>query len=593
MKRVPFHCVDRGILWLTLMCFVVILLGADRGSAGEREVRTGPQMHVVHATRVGVSPPLRSFVGEDFKAVGSKTAAPRSSEGPWHQAWGDQVEERLKLILPNTEDRALQRGLPASRSPGDLGNPLINIAGNSVGELGVPVAPADSNGDVGRDYYVQWVNLHWSIYDKRTGIREFGPYPGNAFWSGFGGLCETHNDGNPIVIFDHLADRWLMSQFAVSPTGGGHQCIAVSQSSDPSGTYYLYDYTWPEGLFNDYPKLGLWPNAYLVTANEFDSGNFASVGLGAFDRQAMIAGDPSAQLIVFHQSMNADWQYFSAQPVHLEGPAPSNPDLPGLFINAQDSVAWGIGAVADAVHMWSLNLDWDFWYYSTLDGPVDITSITNFDQVMCNFSRSCIPQPDTGNALDPLAIMNMYRAQYRDMGTHESLVLNLTVDVGTNQAGVRWFEFRRSGSTSNPWALYQEGTYAPDTEHRWMGSIAMDISGNIAIAYSVSSSSIYPSIRYTGRVAGDPLGVMTQGEKVLIDGTGSELATNRWGDYSSLSVDPDDNCTFWYTQEYLETSGSFEWTTRIGSFKFDSCQGPLFYDGFESGDTTQWSSSVP
>lgn len=495
---------------------------------------------------------------------------------------GDRADRAIPLRVPADLD---QRHKPTEAgpdpvrqsvfSPGPTSvatpSPILSFDGLSDDDnsavLGFRVVPPDTNGDVGRSHYVQFINLIFAVYDKATGTRVFGPVPGNLPWSGFGGICEENNDGDPVVLYDHLADRWVFSQFAIG--ADGHQCVAVSATGDPPGPYHRYDFVVSPGAFNDYPKLGVWPDGYYLTANEFNS-TFEGAIAVAFERDEMLQGAP-AQMVKFGPLGCGTECFFSLQPSHLEGPAPRG-DVPNTFVMAFDDETWGTGTNPDGYRLWDFSVDWANPANSSFTalGQVDTAE---FDSEMCHFTFGCILQPTPGERLDPLAQFTMYRAQYRSFRGHDSLVLNHTVDVnGKSLGGIRWVELRRE---SGGWFLHQTGTYAPaDGNHRWMGSVAMDSSGNIALGFSVSSRTTFPSVRYATRTADDPLGQLPGGEMELVAGAGVQQASfNRWGDYSSMSVDPVDDCTFWYTQEYYANTGSFDFKTRIGSFKLPNCGG--------------------
>jgi hypothetical protein len=437
-------------------------------------------------------------------------------------------------------------------------SPILNFAG--VGNVN-GVLPPDTNGDVGPNHYVQMINLSFAIWDK-SGTLLYGPANNNTLWSGFGGPCETYNHGDPIVLYDQQAGRWLMSQFAVP--GPYYQCIAISQTGDPTGAWYRYAFLVHATKMNDYPKFGVWPDGYYMSVNQFDPG-WAGAGVFVFDRAKMLAG--LAATFQYFDLGAVNLNYGGLLPSDLDGQAPPA-GAPNYFVSVDDN-AWGYSP--DALHIWPFHVDWATPANSTLTGPTQLPTAA-FDSNMCNYGRNCIPQPGTTRKLDAISDRLMYRLQYRNFGTHQTLVASHTVDVnGTNRAGIRWHELRNTGSG---WSIYQQGTYSPDSHHRWMGSLAMDGAGNMALGYSVSSSFLYPSIRYTGRLAGDPLGTMPQGEATLIAGGGSQThSASRWGDYSMMAVDPSDDCTFWYTQEYYATTSSAGWLTRVGSFTFPSCAG--------------------
>ena len=430
------------------------------------------------------------------------------------------------------------------------------------------VLPPDTVGDIGPGHYVQMVNIAFAIYD-RTGTLLHGPVNNNTLWAGFGGPCETTNDGDPIVLYDHLADRWMMSQFALLnfPFGPFYQCIAVSQGPDPTGAWYLYEFLISDNKINDYPKFGVWPDGYYMAVNQFQCNfmrcRWGGQGVVAFERDKMLQGLPARMVYFDLQSVDSDLG--GMLPADLDGPEPPA-GAPNPFLMVEDD-AWG--PWPDRFRKWDFHVDWSNPTNSTFTFDRFINTAP-FDSNLCGYSRNCIPQPG-GTAVDTLSDRLMNRLQYRNFGAHQSMVVNHTVDVGdfNNHAGVRWYELRDSGGG---WSIRQQGTYAPDPDHRWMASAAMNGAGDIALGYSVSSESVHPSIRFTGRLVGDPLGDMTQGEGTIIAGSGYQThSSGRWGDYSSMSVDPVDDCTFWYTQEYYAIAGVAPWQTRVGSFKFADC----------------------
>jgi len=433
--------------------------------------------------------------------------------------------------------------------------PGMNFDGVGLPGYTVSGAPPDTNGAVGSTQYVQWVNTAFSVFDKANGNLLYGPANGNTLWQGFGGRCETDNSGDPIVAYDKAANRWVMTQFAVSAQPY-MQCIAVSTTSDATGTWRRFAYQFGNG-FNDYPKVGVWPDAYYITFNMFTNGaTFAGAKACAFDRNQMLtaAGTPGAM-----QCFQLSTTYGGLLPSDLDGSTPPPAGSPNYLLAFDDVSLAGL-------NLWKFHVDWASPASSTFTGPVSIPTVA-FTEA-CN-GGTCITQPGTTQQLDSLADRLMYRLAYRNFGDHESLVVNHSVDV-SGHAGVRWYEVR--SPNAGP-AVFQQGTFSPDASHRWMGSIGQDRSGNVLLGYSASSGTVRPSIRYTGRLATDPAGTM-QGETEMFTGVGSQTATlSRWGDYSALTVDPVDDCTFWYTNEYLKASGTFNWSTRIASFRFPSCGG--------------------
>ncbi len=425
--------------------------------------------------------------------------------------------------------------------------------------------PPDPNGDIGPNHYVQMVNSRFQIF-SRTGVSMFGPANINTLFAGFGGPCQTENAGDPVILYDQMANRWLLSQFSDS-TAPFFNCIAISTTGDPLGTYYRYAFSAP--TFPDYPKYGVWPDGYYLTTRESGGG---VLGIYALEREKMIAGDPAARSVRFTVA-EASTGPNGLLAADLDGTTLPPDGSPNYLLGTRDN---DIGAANDALLFYKFKVDWANTAASALDGPT-VISTASFDTIFpCTPSaRACIPQPGTTTKLDILSYRQRptFRLSYRNFGTHESLVTSQSVEAATNMAGMRWWEIRNPGTTP---VIHQEGTYAPgvtDGVYRWMGSIAMDRMGNMGLGYSVSNGTdVFPGIRYTGRLATDPLGTMPQGEGVIVNGGGSQTSTgNRWGDYSSMSVDPLDDCTFWYTTEYYATTSTTGYKTRVGSFKFPNC----------------------
>jgi len=452
-------------------------------------------------------------------------------------------------------------GIPIARSP-DLVQSFEGI-GNVNGVL-----PPDPVGDIGPNNYVEMVNLSFAVFN-RSGSLLYGPVDTSTLWQGFGGACQTSNDGDGIVLYDHQADRWLMSQFALPnfPNGPFYQCIAVSQTSDPTGAWYRYQFLISNTKLNDYPKFGVWPDGYYLSVNQFNC-NFlgcfsAGAGVASFERDKMLNGQ-SAQMVYFDMQSTHP-ELGGMLPADLDGPPPPAA-TPNPFVQVDDN-AWGYPA--DQLEVWEFSVDWSSPSASTFTSAGTLPT-NSFDSNLCNYSRNCIKQPG-GSALDAIADQLMFRLAFRDFGDHQSLVVNHTVDTnGADRAGIRWYELRNSGGG---WSIYQQGTYAPaDRASRWMGSVAMNGAGDIAIGYSMSSRGIYPSVRFTGRQAADPLGQMTTAEGEIIAGSGYQTSSSgRWGDYSALTIDPVDDCTFWYVQEYYAVVGGAPWQTRIGAFRISKC----------------------
>ena len=464
----------------------------------------------------------------------------------------------LGPVGPVVPDKVVQRVLGKIGIP----SPIISFDGHS--NL-CGCAPPDPNGAVGPNHVVTMANLHFQIFNK-TGTSLFGPAANNTLWAGFGGDCQTDNAGDPVVIYDQLADRWMLTQFTSSgPTY--FECVALSQTNDPLGPYYRWAIS--TGInFPDYPKAGMWPDAYYFSTREFANGAaFVGVGAYALDRAQALVGNPNPTIVGFLVPPGATPYNIGdgLLPSDLDGMTPPpGPTPPNYFVGSMDNNG-PYGAPQDALTLWK------FHYDPVTPGNSTFT-LTNtlptapFNSILglCGGTRACIPQPNTANRVDHLGYRQrpLFRLAYRNFGTHESLVTNQSVSAGAGPngevSGVRWWELR---SPNNTPVIFQEGTYAPgltDGIHRWMGSIAMNSLGDMALGFSASNGtnpSVFPSSFYTARRAIDPPGTMPQGEGSIINGTGSQTGGgSRWGDYTAMDIDPVDDETFWFINQYIPTT---------------------------------------
>ncbi len=500
----------------------------------------GPDMTVGESIRNDTSPPIR-----EMKQM--PVFKPRK-----------EANENPKIPHPHrdTPDRRVQTTIAADEfTAANMPTANMNFDGMQFPGVACNCAPPDTNGEVGATQYVQMVNEGFQVFNKTTGASLLGPSGISTVWGGFGGVCEFNGSGDPVVMYDQLADRWIISQFAgVSvPTD---ECVAVSTTGDATGSYHRYDFHLGSNFF-DYPHLSVWPDGYYMSMNVFNSSGTSFLGPQpfAFDRARMLSGLPATFITPGITNGPAERTYL---PADLDGSTLPPAGAPATFVQ------WPGGGGYRIFH---------FHVDFATPGNSSFTVFANpaaagFTQ-LCPTTRSCVPQSGTTSRLDALGDRLMFRVAYRNFGTHESVVGNYTVSSGS-VAGVRWFELRNV--TNGPVTVNQESTYQPDSTWRWMGSAAMDRDGNMAIGYSASSSTLFPQLRYAGRLATDPLNVLGQGEATLFAGTGSQVETfNRWGDYASLTVDPVDDCTFWFTSEYYPTTSQFNWRTRIGSFRFPTC----------------------
>lgn len=477
-----------------------------------------------------------------------------------------------------------------------IGTPIVNFEGisnfDNAALFGAMVNPPDPVGDVGPDHYVEMTNLSFAVYDK-VGNVLLGPAPIGRLWTKFPVPDCRELSGDPIVLYDQLADRWILTQFTTGGFDGVspfYNCVAISKTGDPTGQYYRYAFITqpdPDGgfFFPDYPKYGVWTDTYVLTTRDFGTVDGYGISVYALDKEAMLAGDPSAPAIQFFLDSEV-------VPINLIGDGLLPADIDGStlpdagsaipIVGTQDDGA-AYGATMDAVNIWDLTATWSPAPSASLDFAAQLR-VRRFDSIYpcAPTSRDCLEQPgitDPGQYLDILSYRQRptWRLAYRNFGTHEAMVTNQAVQTPGPIAGTRWYEIRR---TNGVYSVYQHGTYTPgDGVHRWMGSIAMDKFGNMALGYSVvNGTDVFPGIRYTGRLAGDPLGQMTLGEATVIDGTGVQTTFNsRWGDYTSMNIDPVDDCTFWYVNEYYTLEGQLAapngngWQTRIASFQIPGC----------------------
>lgn len=512
---------------------------------------------------------------------------------PWRP--GDPIKELPKarfgaappLTSAHVPDPLLSRQQAAESSlgGGDFTLPFAPFDG--IGFTGVN--PPDPDGDVGGDHYIQVVNgldgSLFAVYDKANGSLLAGPTALESL--GTGDCADGFLD--PIVLYDELAGRWFLAEVSLA---ANVVCVYTSRTADPlTGGWCEYQFATPN--FPDYPKFGIWPDAIVMTTNEGDD-----PPVYALDRANMYSPNgvdcPIARpLQRFTVSGLPAFLFEALTPADHDGPTPPPAGAPAVVLRHRDTEGHGPASLptVDHLELWELTVDFDTPANSMLVGP-QVLEIAEFSSNLCGFiSAECLEQPG-GVDLDPLREVVMNRLQYRNIqGTGflvGNMVTNLGTESGADDAGVRWFELRRPAAGS--WSVFQEGSIGALGENRWLGAIAMDRDRNIAAGYVHSAAGLFPSNDARGRHAGDPPGTMPRGELSLAVGTASS-ASSRYGDYSSLAVDPEDRCTFWWTGEYNTAA---TWSTRIAAFAFTTCvERDIFVDGFESGDTSAWTNAVP
>jgi hypothetical protein len=486
--------------------------------------------------------------------------------------------------------RAASGAFPAS--PGPLIDATIGLNFDGVGEnttnncpnaAGITVAPPDTNAAVGDTQIVQWVNVCFAVFDKLTGALIAGPYPGNHFWAGFTEMCGTTNDGDIIIQWDKANHVWVASQnffgtrsfFGRRGTGPYGTCIAVSKTADATGSYNRYAFRQPG--FPDYPKWGLTPSVYYQTQNDFGPAGRGYVGVNvcAYDGAALRSGTTAKQVCILDNS-NGTLFDDSMLPADNDYAASSTTTPPEVLLGSIDNFLPGDTHVYEYVFTVSFQGKGSATL-AGVNGSMPI-SVAAFDLALCSTGGSltlaCVPQPGVTDLLDTLGDRLMYRLAHFDDGTTQHFLVTHSVNNATAVAA-RWYEFRAADTSPTALALYQSGNTPDDGEYRWMGSVARDKYGDIALGYSRSSAAAgdYPSLYLAGQTAGEAAGT-TDAETLIFQGSGSQTDTgNRWGDYSSMALDGADLCSFWYTTEYYPATGSFAWNTRIaGQIKFPSCR---------------------
>ncbi|MFL5734931.1 MAG: hypothetical protein ACJ78Q_17375, partial [Chloroflexia bacterium] len=495
------RCARGSAALALLLCLLMVGIVVGKSQLQAGSVSPGPASRAFSAVNMASAPaaaakdaqpvaPGGPVVGHDLRHDTSPplSSMPAVRPGPaGNRVLPDRGELRQTVARPWVQDPVVQSSMSDASSPG---MPSLRASFEGIYNYW-GYYPPDTNGDVGPNHYVQIVNVGFQVFSK-TGASLYGPANISTLFKGLGGVCETRDDGDPIALYDPLADRWLISQFAV-PGGadGYHQCVAVSASGDPTGRYYRYDFLINNPLFNDYPHFGVWPDGYYVGFNMYGKVSFSGAEPAVLDRAAMLAGRQAS-----FQSFPPQHGLSSLLPADFDGrllPPSGEPEVfADVDLNGQPNL-----------NLYNFHVDWAHPSNSTFTLAARLP-VTDLNAPCTGSHYNCVSQPGTAQGLDSLGDRLMYRLQYRNFGDHQALVTNHTVDIGTSQApntGIRWYELRSpSGSPFTP-SLYQQGTFAPDANNRWMGSVALDHSGNLAAGYSVSSQTVYPGLRYAGRLA--------------------------------------------------------------------------------------------
>jgi len=577
----------RRSIVLTMAIGLLATAAMSPVAAADPQKAAGPSPKFSSPAAFDVSPALRTLAASSARraAPDDPDAEPvdiRPDRGAVVADRGHSGDGALQGTASRVAAPATSLAIPA---------PTANFEGlsnqDNFNVFGFRVNPPDPVGDVGPNHYVEMVNLVFGVYDKQ-GNMLLGPVDTGTLWSGFAVEDCTDPSGDPIVLYDQTTDRWILSQFTtrfsdVPENDAFYNCVAISQTGDPTGAYYRYAFT-SGNFFPDYPKYGVWTDSYILTSRDFGPTVEYGISVYALEKNKMVAGNPNARAVQFFldsEIVPLELMGDGLLPPDIDGNRRPNEGAPAPIVGTQDDGA-GYGATVDALNIWELRVQWRSIPAASLTLAAQLP-VASFDSIFpCGpTARDCLPQPGIANPNQYLDILSYrqrptWRLAYRNVGKYEAMVTNQSVEAAPGVAGVRWYEIRR---TAGAYSIYQQGTFAPgDGVHRWMGSIAQDRNGNMGLGYSVvNGTDVYPGIRYTGRLAGDPLGQMTLGEGVIVNGSGVQTTTNsRWGDYTSMNIDPVDDCTFWYVNEYYTAAGQASslagWQTRIGSFKLPGCK---------------------
>lgn len=575
----------RRLARLTSLVLVAGVFTAPVAAQGETTL-TLPTPSFTEAAAFDTSAPLR-----DLAALTQPRVAV-TDEDPIFESPAEEVIEEREVIPEDhgySGDSALQEAGGSAAAPGTQANFDGLSNQDNFNLYGGRINPPDVSGDVGPNHYVEMINLVFAVYAK-TGTKLLGPVKIGDLWAGFPLDECTEASGDPVVLYDQMADRWILTQFTTrgidfpnEPLNPFYNCIAISTTGDPTGSYFRYAFT--TGFnFPDYPKYGIWRDSYLITTREFGilDESIYGVGIYGLERNKMIEGNPharAASVVLEQHQVPINLFGDGLLPADIDGARKPKNDAAAPIIGTQDNDG-PYGATFDAINVWEFDVHWNAHATASVRLAVQLP-VAPFDSIFpCGppTDRDCLPQPGITDRAAFLDFLNrerpLHRLPYRAGKSYESIMANQSVEARPGIAGVRWYELRRVNGT---YSLAQQGTYAPnDGLHRWLGSIAMDHSGNAALGYSITSANVFPGIRYTARNASDPAGQMTLDEATVINGSGVQRTTNsRWGDYTTMSIDPSDDCTFWYANEYYTLAGQQSstagWQTRIASFRLPSC----------------------
>lgn len=532
--------VPRLLLVLLAIPFLLLATGAVAPIIAPPVRSEGGTVHVSAATPVRTRARLQDTAG--------------AVQGRAYQAPTNRLLFEEESPLPDEDGVARAAALDRTRYPTQMPAPVVSFPGMAL-LPGSVIAPPDTTGEMGRDDYVQAVNVRLQAF-RRDGVSVLGPIDLGTVWRELGDPC-AQSYGDPNVLYDQFAGRWLIAQPILNPHGALGVCLAVSLGEDPTGAYDLYYFPLEEDYLYDYPMLGVWHDAYYMTANRMTR-NWAPAGVAfvAFERDAMLAGE-TAQALVFNESG-------ALKAVVADADGPTLPTTAPVFFAMRSTTR---------LRVWRMFPNWRSPEHSNLIAFGDVV-VAEHDY-LCH---GCVAQPETTRLLGSHTNGLAHEASYRDFGTHDSVILTHATSVpgegAADTVAVRWYEIR--GIKTGQYGVYQQATFAPeDGLGRWMPAAMLDRNGNMLLHYTVSAASVYPGIRYTGRLVDDPLNALPQGEMVLTEGGGSQTGSPRWGDYATIALDPLDNCTFWIGNQYVPETDIVSWATTIAAVRYPDCVPPV------------------
>jgi hypothetical protein len=590
-----------ALLTLLGLAFFIRAGQAQKPKAAKTPPKPAPKTQIAGAAFNAGAPFISRAVGfaetEPMRDLAAAEAA--STDASLTKKDAEEINEFNSSHLFNPDPKApMQKDGALQSAPYDA---AITIPGPTLTFEGIPVqntAPPDTTGAVGPNDYVQGVNSLIRVFDK-NGVPRGPAFKLSTLFAALGGIVANTDNGDPIVLYDRMANRWLITEFSyISNTVPPfHQAVAISKTGDPTGAYWVYDFLvgGPSGNeFPDYSKWGAWPDAYYNTVRQFTapSGSYNGFGCFAYDRAKMLVGDPTATYIYFNAGPNLSNSSSGMIPTDFMGLIPPPAGAPNVFAVSTDDA---FGDPSDAIRLFDFHADFATPANSTFTerpgSPLPVAAFDSRNPNVGAFGRADIEEPAPATAadyLDSIGDRLMLRLLYINRGGTQYWTTCHTVNAGTipapgiaptvaqYKAATRYYVLQQT-TPGGAITVQDQGTFSPDSTERWMGSTSFDNAGNLAVGYSTSSTTVFPSIAYAGRLLNDPPGTLAQGEATMFAGTGVQLGTqNRWGDYSNMSTDPSDDATFWYTNEYYSTSpaAGFAWQTRVGKFKFAGTTAP-------------------